>query len=86
VKDPSEEAWPLVVLYPQYSQLDVIQAASAETMLVLLLAEMFPEDEGHGAPAVSWDPKREYRVSNLRVFIQASLLALDLLTSSPLVS
>jgi hypothetical protein len=81
-----------VVLYPQYSQLDVIQAASAETMLVLLLAEMFPEDEGHGAPAVSWDPKREYRVSNLRVFIQASLLRcpapglLTSLPSSPLVS
>jgi hypothetical protein len=34
-----------VVLYPQYSQIDVIQGTDPSTMLVMLLAEMFPEPE-----------------------------------------
>jgi hypothetical protein len=43
-------------------------------MLVMLLAEMFPEPEDNtqsqGMPCVSWDTRGEYHVSNLRVFIQ----------------
>ena len=46
-------------------------------MLVMLLAEMFPEDEGNGlSSAVGWDTKREYHVSNLAVFVQACCLSL----------
>jgi hypothetical protein len=43
-------------------------------MLVMLLAEMFPEDEGNGQQVVEWDTRREYQVSNLVVFIQVVLL------------
>lgn len=39
----------------------------------MLLAEMFPEDEGRGIQSVSWDSKGEYHVSNLRVFVQLKI-------------
>lgn len=63
----------MVVTYPQYNQIDIIQGTSAETMLVMLLAEMFPEDEGNGVSSVEWDKKGEYHVSNLVVFVQLNL-------------
>lgn len=43
-------------------------------MLVMLLAEMFPEDEGNGLSCVEWDKKGEYHVSNLIVFIQVNII------------
>jgi hypothetical protein len=42
-------------------------------MLVMLLAEMFPEDEGQGIQSVPWDSRGEYHVSNLRVFVQLKI-------------
>lgn len=70
-EDGKVDSWPTVVLYPQHSQLDVIQGANADTMLVMLLAEMFPELEDCGsAPVVPWDSKNEYHVSNLVAYIQ----------------
>ncbi|CAE7603073.1 unnamed protein product, partial [Symbiodinium microadriaticum] len=63
--------WPLVVLYPQYSQIDVIQGTDPSTMLVLLLAEMFPEPENSAISRnVQWDLSGEYHVSNLAVYVQ----------------
>jgi hypothetical protein len=69
-----KDQWPMVVLYPQHRQLDVIQGVDPSTMLVMLLAEMFPEPEdgaGH-SQAVHWDTEREYFVSNLVVYVHMS--------------
>ena len=70
------DQWPLVVLYPQHRQIDVVQGVDPSTMLAMLLAEMFPEPEDGGI-AVNWDTEREYHVSNLSVYIH--------LNSSPII-
>ena len=64
--------WPVVFLYPQYSQIDVIQGVDASDMIAIHLAEMFPEladlDSSAGSVAVSWDRDGEYQVSQLAVY------------------
>ena len=74
--DTSEmtDHWPVVVLYPQHRQLDVIQGVNPSTMLVMLLAEMFPEpeDDNLNRPTVHWDVNHEYFISNLSVYIHLS--------------
>lgn len=64
--------WPVVLLYPQYSQIDVIEGVSANDMLAIHLAEMFPELADlytqNDSMAVSWDRDREYQVSQLAVY------------------
>lgn len=69
-----KDQWPLVVLYPQHRQIDVIQGVDPSTMLVMLLAEMFPEPEdgAPSSPAVPWDYDREYVISNLVVYVHLS--------------
>lgn len=70
--DEHSIGWPVVLLYPQYSQIDVIQGVAADDMLAMHLAEMFPEladlDLQDGSMAVSWDRDREYQVSRLAVY------------------
>lgn len=69
--------WPVIILYPQYGQLDVIEGLDVADMLAMHLAEMFPEladldsddVEGDGM-AVSWDINKEYQVSRLVVYVQ----------------
>jgi hypothetical protein len=77
-------AWPVLMLYPQYGQLDVVQGVGGGDMIVAHLAEMFPElEEGPGSgsgssggaagsrgpnPAVPWDRDCEYFVSRLAVY------------------
>jgi Cns1/TTC4 Wheel domain len=65
-------AWPVLMLYPQYGQLDVIQGAAEEDMLAEHMAQMFPVIEkpqkGAGNPAVPWDRDCEYQVSKLVVY------------------
>ena len=71
-----EAAWPVLFLYPQYSQIDVIQGVTVTDMLALHLAEMFPEFADLGsqpsgddsALAAPWDRDREYQVSRLAVY------------------
>lgn len=49
--------WPVLLLYPQYGQSDLIQAFRSADMLAEHLAAAFPE-EGPPAP---WDTSFEYR-------------------------
>lgn len=75
-----EVAWPVLFLYPQYSQIDVIQGVTVTDMLALHLAEMFPEfadlgsvpsgddNENGNALAVPWDRDQEYQVSRLAIY------------------
>lgn len=67
----SSVAWPVVMLYPQYGQIDVIQGLNADDMLAMHLAEMFPElaDLDSTSFAVDWDQSREYQVSRLAVYV-----------------
>jgi hypothetical protein len=58
---------PILLLYPQYNQLDVIQSAKTDVLLVEYLAEMFPEFDDSVAP-VSWDTNKEYQSSSLVVY------------------
>lgn len=62
--------WPMLFLYPQYSELDVVQAASAEDMLAAHLALMFPElADMQGEAPVPWDTLQEYQVSKLVLYV-----------------
>ena len=64
-------SWPLAVLYPEHGLVDFVQGTSADTLLVQLLAEMFPEPDSEGRPAPPvWDRSGLYRVSNLCVYVE----------------
>ena len=72
--------WPMLMLYPQYSQLDVVQGVCSQDRIVAHLAEMFPELEdlkGQNVkgttikqqnPIVPWDRDGEYTASHLVVY------------------
>lgn len=49
--------WPVLLLYPQYGQSDMVQAFRDRDMIAEHLAMAFPE-EGPPAP---WDESFEYR-------------------------
>jgi hypothetical protein len=71
--DTASVGWPVLLLYPQYSQIDVIQGVTATDMLAIHLGEMFPEladldSTVEGGCAVPWDRDREYHVSRLAVY------------------
>jgi hypothetical protein len=61
------DLWPLLCLYPQHNQIDVLHAVSPDELLVVVLSQMFSEPgEGGGAP---WDRAGEYFLSRLVVYI-----------------
>lgn len=60
--------WPLLVLYPQYNQFDVIPDANVDLMLAEQLAMMFPDHTE--APPAPWDLHKEYELPNLVVYLQ----------------
>lgn len=61
------DVFPMLCLYPQYHQIDVLQAVSPDELLVSVLAQMFAEPgEGELAP---WDFYKEYYLSRLVVYI-----------------
>lgn len=64
--------WPLLMLYPQYNQFDIIPDSQIDALLAEYLAMVFPEpEEGDGGSSYpSWDTNKEYRVSNLCVYLQ----------------
>ena len=68
---PEDVRWPLLFLYPQYNELDVVQAASTDDMLAAHLAVMFPEREdlAGGEEPVQWDALKEYQVSKLVTYV-----------------
>ena len=84
VSDDIEETkvvWPMLILYPQYGQFDIIQGVGYDDMLVMHLAEMFPviddveiekntNNHKQKNPVVPWDRDGEYQVSKLVVYIK----------------
>lgn len=68
--------WPLLCLYPQYNQLDIIPDANITNMVAEYLAMMFPEpEEGEekNKNQISWDEHNEYYISNLVVYLSITL-------------
>ncbi|CAN0540213.1 unnamed protein product, partial [Scytosiphon promiscuus] len=61
--------WPVLLLYPQYGQSDLIQAFRDADMVAEHLAAAFPE-EGPPAP---WDTSFEYRWAPEKLVFGASL-------------
>ncbi|CAM9117425.1 unnamed protein product [Pylaiella littoralis] len=57
--------WPVLLLYPQHGQSDLIEAFRDADMLAEHLAQAFPE-EGPPAP---WDQSFEYRCSELVIYL-----------------
>eukprot|EP00903_Cladosiphon_okamuranus_P011993 g11262.t1 len=57
--------WPVLLLYPQYGQSDLIQAFRDADMLADHLAAAFPEE----GPAAPWDTSFEYRCSELVIYL-----------------
>jgi hypothetical protein len=77
------EVWPVMVLYPiaedplspfrPHPQVDCIREAGSSGMIVEHLAELFPEieeEETGGGGGLEWDKKREYRLSNITVYVE----------------
>ncbi len=56
-------------LYPQHTQTDFIQSFDEDDMLAIHLAEMWPEEMA--GQLVGWDPKGEYKCSDLEVYVEA---------------
>lgn len=66
-----DEKWPILFLYPQYNEIDVVLGVDKSDMLVMHLAQMFPEIEDNNPnPCVAWDVSNEYHVSNFAVYIE----------------
>lgn len=61
--------WPVLFLYPQYNQIDLIEAVDSHDMLAEHLAVMFPEEDEPGYQSVAWDKSREYTVSRLVCYV-----------------
>jgi hypothetical protein len=79
----SQIEWPILCLYPQYNQLDILPDCNINSMIVEYLAMMFPEPEeeqggnSSGIPSVSsvsWDLHREYHISNLVIYISIPIV------------
>ncbi|CAM9163577.1 unnamed protein product [Phaeothamnion confervicola] len=58
--------WPLLLLYPQHSTSDFVEAAGEDDLLAAHLAEIFPEE----GPLAPWDVDAEYRCSLLEVYVR----------------
>jgi tetratricopeptide (TPR) repeat protein len=63
--------FPMLFLYPEYGEHDIVQAAGISDLLVEHAAMMFPEkDEGSPAP---WDKKHEYYASSMVFYLPLDL-------------
>lgn len=60
-------AWPLLFLYPEYAQSDLIQAASGGDMLAEWVAQVLPEA---GEGRVEWDERGDYVGSKMQLFVK----------------
>ncbi|XP_071487542.1 tetratricopeptide repeat protein 4-like [Diadema antillarum] len=58
--------WPVRFLYPEHGQSDLISAFNENTRFLDHLEVMFSVNEAPPA----WDPSREYRVENLKVYFE----------------
>uniref|UniRef100_A0A7S1XL21 Cns1/TTC4 wheel domain-containing protein n=1 Tax=Phaeomonas parva TaxID=124430 RepID=A0A7S1XL21_9STRA len=59
--------WPLLLLYPEYSQTDFVAEAHGQDMLAEWLGRVLPEEE---QMLPEWDERRDYRGSNVDVFFK----------------
>jgi Cns1/TTC4 Wheel domain len=64
---PGDEGvyWSLLLLYPQYNKIDVVQSVLQSDMIAIYLADVLPEES-----SPSWDKQNEYHVSSLCVYIR----------------
>jgi len=58
--------WPIVFLYPEHGQSDLVQAALETDLLSDHLAVMFGAD----APPSEWDPQRRYTADRLQLYYE----------------
>jgi hypothetical protein len=58
--------WPVMFLYPEYSQSDLVADVGEPDTLASHLAEMFPAG---GAPHVPWDSRGDYAAPALAVHV-----------------
>lgn len=73
---PKRIRWPVVFIYPQYNEYDIIESVGSSDMLALHVATVFPEievDSNDALPQTPWDIKNEYHVSNLVVYLPLNL-------------
>ena len=61
------DCWPVLCLYPQHNQIDVLHSVSAEELLVIVMSQMFSEPGDGNLPP--WDTDKEYYLSSLVVYI-----------------
>lgn len=63
--DDDQVVWPVLLLYPQYGQSDLIQAFGDGDIVAQHIAAAFPEE----GPPADWDTSFEYRCSELEVYL-----------------
>ncbi|XP_067928337.1 tetratricopeptide repeat protein 4-like isoform X1 [Watersipora subatra] len=58
--------WPLLLMYPEYGQTDLISQANETTRLYDLLYQVF----GPETPSASWDEELKYKLDRIEVFFE----------------
>lgn len=63
--------FPIVFLYPQYGQFDILESVDSSDMIVYQIAAIFPEvdDISDVDSMTPWDLKHEYHVSSLVAYL-----------------
>lgn len=61
------DCWPMLCLYPQYNQIDVLHAVAGDELLVIVMSQMFAEPGDH--QTAPWDIYKEFYLSKLVVYI-----------------
>lgn len=68
--DPENWAWPCLLMYPEHSQSDFVQAFHESSTFLDLLSMIFPPN----APAPDWDTTGSYVVDQLEVYFRERMV------------
>ncbi|KAK3850514.1 hypothetical protein Pcinc_042787 [Petrolisthes cinctipes] len=66
INECNELVWPVMLLYPEYQETDIIQHFSENDRIIDQLEAVF----GDNVPPAPWDQQHKYRLQNLHVFFE----------------
>ncbi|KAG7154203.1 tetratricopeptide repeat protein 4-like [Homarus americanus] len=66
INENGELVWPVMLLYPEYHESDIIQKFTESDCIQDHLEDIF----GNDAPCAPWDAEQKYRVESLKVFFE----------------
>ena len=66
-------SWPCLFVYPSHSQSDFVKHFGESEMLVMRMAEMYPEIEAGHETVIPWDFNNEFQCSKLAVYFEINV-------------